>query len=589
MADRLPIDANVLGYWGFDESLETDIAFDESTNINVLTVPSSPAVALGRIGNARQFNGTTTYAEPSGSSAQFRLQGDATFIVWAKIDSYNSSGSFLRTLLSCGTAGGNMLYELAVDSTGRLVYKHTAAGGTVIVRTAPASIRTAQIYSIAVRRIDVGGGNQNIEFYVDNVLKTVVDVTVNAVSSSLPVPGPAANSSAILSIGKTPKESDSAFWQGLLDEVSIHDMARTFQPYLRQAYYRISLSNDVNRLTYFNTIVSVSSYEMGGGVRWWCYESDKDLYVVKESPFGFFGPETRLTTPGGGAATKAGNPELIYDPATDTLLVFFVAGNRIYKLTAQSTDDPATINMPFTADTGSIIKALDNADGGTFANGGGARPPLPEDITYVNRTPVKLLGEDLTTYSLGNGGSQGSGIFPFAGPSTPTINFSTRTIEGFGLATGPRNSTQSGYRIFRFVDGANQLLGNATYHADANDYFFPFTPTYGDVFYAEAIDRLSRPSGVFSDAVVFLNGEFSLVGTVYKVGREGNGTEVWSSGNGGGQQSNFDLIVYVNRTPIKLSGEDAPSFDLGGGGGQAGQINASGSNRPGSVAIEVRI
>lgn len=587
MPDRLPIDVNVIGYWGFDESLETDVAFDESTNLNALTVTSSPSVVLGRIGNARQFNGTTTFAEPVGVSTQFRLLGDAAFIGWAKLDSYNSGGSLLRTLVSCGTAAGNILYQVAVDSAGRLVYKHDSAGGVVIARTAVASIKTGQIYSIVLRRA-ASGGNQTIEFYLDNVLKPIVDVTVNAVPSAMPVPVPAANASAVLSIGKSRKDADSSFWQGLLDEISIHDTARSFQPYLRQAYYRISLSNDVNRLTYFNTIVSVSSYEMGGGVRWWCYESDKDLYVVKESPFGFFGPETRLTTPGGGAATKAEDPELIYDPVTDTLLVLFVAGNRIYKLTAQSTDDPATINMPFTADAGSIIKSVDNADGGAFGHGGSQRAPVPEDITYVNRSPVKVFHTE-PTYDLGFGGSQTPDVIM---PRVPPAfaEFLTRPTVGLGIVVGPQSTRVGSFRIYRMSGGASSVIGTAPLLPEGMFFLaFPTAPVYGDVFYAEALFRNGVSTGVFSNAIRYKNNDVILLGNTLTMGQESDASETMSAGFGGGQQNNFDLIVYVNRTPVKISGEDSPSFNIGFGGSQSGIITSTGSNRPGTLAILVNL
>lgn len=587
MSHRLTPDAHLIGYWGFDEALETDNALDGATFTAAadLVVSNAVSVQVGRIGAARQFDGTTTKAEVT--AAKLRLQGDVLLGAWAKLTTYNSSGSLLRTLISCSgpTTGDNVLYAFYVDSAGRLVYKHNAAAGMVIVRSQPV-IKTGQFYCLFVRRV-ANGGNQDIEFFVDNVQVAVLDVTVNAVGSALPVPPPSANASSVFSVGHSQKESDGAFWYGLIDEVSLHDIARPYQPYLRAAYFQVSLRNVTTHLTGFDNLVAVSSADMGAGVRWWCFERDRDLYVVKESPFGFFGPETRLTTPGGSSATSAQNAELIYDPASDTLMVLFVASNRIYKLTAQSTDDPATINMPFTADAGSIIKLVDGVDGASVGMGGGQRPLEPTDVVYVNRSPVKVFGEDVP-YNLGMGGGMGP-VVPVAGVTVPTLNFlQLPSPDGFGLVIGPNDGTQSGYRIFRVLGGGGVLVGSATVKP-GGFYFFPISPLVGDVFVAEAIGRNKFPTGVFSNAVAFRNNQVLPRGDSYSVGLEGDCTDSFNAGIGGGQLSNFDLIAYVNRAPVKVSGEDSPSYNLGVGGGQHGKVTTSGTNRPGNVAIEVEL
>lgn len=589
MSQRLTPDVNLIGYWGFDEALETDNALDGATFSTPadLVVSNAVSVQVGRIGAARQFNGTTTTAEVT--AAKLRLQGDILLGAWTRLTTYNSSGSLLRTIISCSgpTTGDNVLYALYVDSAGRLVYKHNAAAGMVIVRSQPI-IKTGQFYCLFVRRV-ANGGDQDIEFFVDNMQVAVLDVTVNAVSSALPVPPPLANASSVFSVGHSQKEADGAFWQGLIDEVSLHDVARPYQPYLRAAYFQVSLRNTTTHLTGFDNIVSVASSDMGAGVRWWCFERDRDLYVVKESPFGFFGTETRLTSPGGAAASMAQKAELVYDPVSDTLMVFFISGNRIYKVSAQSTDDPATINMPFTADAGSILKLVDGADGGAFGNGGGSRPIEEGDITYVNRAPVKVFGEDLPSYSLGNGG--GSEFIARApGTTVPTLDFMTLPApDGFGLAVGPRDGNQSGYRIFKVLGGGNKLLGSASYKSAPGFYFLAVTPSIGDVFVAEALGENGIPSGVFSNAVVFFGGGALPAGGNWAVGREGDVTDTMNASNGGGSLSNFDTITYISRAPVKISGEDAPSYDLGNGGGQHGKVACLGTNRPGNLAIEVEL
>jgi hypothetical protein len=563
MSNRLPLDAHLIGYWGFDEALETDAAIDGTNNALNLTVNASSGTSPGRVGNSRLFDGASSYA--SISSALLRLTGDLTLMGWAKLNSYNPSGTQLRALISCGgpTTGDNLLYGVAVTLSGQLTYRHTSAAGEVIVSTPPGTIKTNQFYFIAIRRI-ANGSNQDIEIYVDNVLKSTT-VTVGGSPSSMPVPPPLSNPSAIFSVGRSQKEPDLALWHGAIDEISVHDVARPYHAYLIEAYYRASIRAETTKLTATNTVVAVSSYDMGAGVRWWCIERDKDLYVVKESPFGNFGPETRLTTVGGGNSSLTGSPELIYDATNDTLYVFFVSGNRIYKLTANSTDDPATINMPYTADTGNIIKSVDNVEGGRFGDSSvGQRNPLESDFVYVNRTPIKLsLAEagDLGDSSIGGSYSVVQGT-----PNAPNIEIMTLPTQGLGLVIGPSDSETGGYTAYRLEGGAATALSAPILLPDySNRYFVPLASRpYGRAYYAEALTVDGKPSGVFTPVIVdFFNETFEYPTGVIQYGRNGSGTDNGSFGDSsiGARDPLISDFSYVNRAPLKLSTQD-PSVNL---------------------------
>jgi hypothetical protein len=581
MTQRLTLDGNVVGYWGLDEALETDNAIDATANALHLAVTASNGTAPGRVGNSRRFDGSTSYA--SVTSALLRLTGDLTLMAWAKLLSYNSGGSQLRCILSCGgpLTSDNTLYALNVTLGGALQYRHTSASGEVVVQTANSTIRTNQFYMIQVRRI-ANGGNQDVEIYVDNVLKTPALITVNGVPQSLPVPPPAANASAVFSLARSQKETNSAFWDGFIDEVSVHNVARPYHAYLIDSYYRNALRAATTKLTATNTVVAVSSYEMGAGVRWWCVERDKDLYVVKESPFGSFGPETRLTTVGGGNSSLTGAPELIYDPATDTLYVFFVSGNRIYKLTANSTDDPATINMPYTADTGGIIKSLDNVDGGRNAESGqGLRSPLASDMTLTGFFPIKLFQQDTGANAESGQGlmSPGTPEAPYSGTPNPvSLVFMTLPSLGFGLVMGPTDSEMGGYRAFRYTGQTAVLMTTPTPIPDGR-YFTAISPrVYGAAYFVEALQRNGKPSGIFSAVIVdrltepVVNG---AIPTVVSVGLDGDNMDSGEQGEGGHGQREPMLVdlTYVNRSPLKLSLQDPAIDNLGEGGhGQSGSV-----------------
>lgn len=580
MSNRLTLDANIIGYWGFDEALETDAARDASANSLHLTVTNASSASIGRVGGARGLNGTSSYA--SVTSSLLRLAGDWLLIGWFKLTSVNNSGSLLRCFVSCAgpTTGDGVLYALSVTSTGALQYRHTAASGEVLVTTAAATIKIQQFYSVVVRRV-ANGGNQDIEIYVDNKLVAASTITVNGVPSTMPVPPPAANASAVFSVGRLQRVADSAFWDGLVDEVSIHDSARSYQPYLLAAYYQTALRASTTKLTATNNIVSLSSYEMGAGIRWWCVERDKDLYVVKESPFGQFGSETRLTTPGGGGSAGTGRPELLYDAAADVLYVFFFAGNRIYKLTAGSTDDPATINMPFTADTGSILKVLDNVDGGRLGQGSGQREPLISDFTYVNRTPVKLGFTDTDTNYLGSG-SGDQGTYTLGTPNAPSVAFVEYPSAGMlQLVFGPRDAEMGGYIVYRLDGGAAVALSAPTFDSTRGLYYLAIpTRVYGRGYLVQALTNEGLPSGVFSTILVdrFLEGFTTIDGLKIDFGRAG---DLWDStvlGQGSGQREPLiSDLTYVNRTPIKFSTQDPDTNLLGlGAGGPGGSGNSDG-------------
>lgn len=590
MGQRLTIDSNIIGYWGFDEALETDVGIDETANALNLTVTASNGTTPGRVGNARKFDGTTSFATVT--SALLRQTGDLTLMGWVRLSTYNGMGSQLRCLLSCAgpTTGDNELYSVSVSLSGAVVYKHDSASGPVVISTAAGTIRTNQLYFITVTRV-ANGLNQDVVIVVDDEPKAFSSITVNGIGQALPVPPPVANASAIFSVGRNQKETNSSFWDGFLDEVSVHDVARPHQAYILDAYYRGALRSTTTKLSATNTVVAVSSYEMGAGVRWWCYERDRDLYVVKESPFGNFGPETRLTTVGGGASTFNSAPELIYDPATDTLYVFFIGGNRIFKLTANSTDDPATINMPYTADTGSIIKSVDNVDGGRIGVGGGHREVLPNELTYITRTPVKFSTSDPDLNYLGAVGGSIQEVNLLAGTisgisDTPSVAFTTIPVLGFGILVGPVNPFMvGGYAVYRTEGGVPIQLADPVL-LSYGAYFVPIaTRVYGRGYFAETLNVDRHKTGQFSEVIVdlFLQ-PYQIGGNEIYFGQRGDGfdREGATVGSGGGQR---DLLIpdisYVFRSPVKLSVADSDVNNMASaGGGQLGSITNGSTNRP---------
>lgn len=565
--NRLDLDSDLVGYWGFDEALETDSAIDESQYADAhLSVTNGSSVEVGRVGSARRLSlGYGTVA-----SSRLRISGDLTLICWFKLTSVSGTGTQLRTIVSCSgpTTSDHQLYGLYVDVVGRLVYKHTSALGEVVLRTAPGTIKINQFYNVVILR---SNGGTNVQILIDNFYVSFSDITVNGTPSSFPIPIPETNFNAVFSVGRSQKETDLAYWDGLVDEISVHSTVRDYKFYLSPVYFGVTLRNSSSRLSSSSTVTAVTSSEMGRGIRWWCYLRDRDLFVVKESPFGQFGPETRLTTSGSNLFTGVKSPELIYDAASDTLYVFFVAGNKIFKLTASSTDDPGTVNMPFTADTGSIIKAVDFSDSARLSEAGGQTPQLANNYSYVNRQPLKLVIDEAAY--LGEAGSQQLTQAPR--PYSPSIDFLTLPSPyGFGFVIGSNDPKAGGYSAYETTGGAFVELPTPIKLPDGTGRYFSPIPIrrYGRRFIAETVDKAGFKTGMFSDILVdrFNQPTVSPSGRTIGVGTYGSdNTDSVLLGEGGNQK---DVIipeyVYFNRAPVKISKDDA-SYHGESGGQQA--------------------
>lgn len=577
MADwgRLTVDANVIGYWGFDEANTTDPALDSASSPNNLILTNPVSVQPGRVGGSREFNGTSTFATPA-SSVSHRLSGDLTILLWAKADTFNLSGSLLRTLLVCdgptAAAADNMLYGVFVDSNGALVYQHDQNDTTrVVVKTANGTIKQGRFHSICVVRQDAGVGLQNIRFYVDNVQKVAATVTVGGSPSSLPVPTPTDGTSSTLKFGKS-KVSDSGWWDGLIDEASIHDVARPVQPYLLSAFYRVAFADPTTRVSVFDKITSVSSVDMQRGLRWWAYERDQSIYIVQEYPVGVFRPEVLLTTTPGLMPGGTSLPSLVYDEAADTLLVVFVNSGRVYKVTALADDAPVTQNMPYTADLPASVKAKDQDDYGRFGSGSSSvsTEDLEDRVTQTDFSVVKVFASDFGDFGSGGTALSGEEIEETSGvPPSPAGTALLAHIPTFGVLINAAVGDY-GYLVYEVSGGMMLLLGTATLVNNSTHWHYPISSRFiGRSFVGVPLDSAGLPTGVYTNVVVDYMSDF-----VYE-----NGAPVWrtrddvtdsglfGAGSGNTPDENWYEVVQQDQGVIKVPVADFdPAAQFGSGG-----------------------
>jgi len=576
--NRLPLDANVVGYWGFDEANETDPAIDESQYGHNMVVTGSPFVLPARCNNGRQFNGSSTYAARV-DTALLKITGDLTLIVWPTLDQVNSSGSHLRCILECGGTtsiqADNILYGLYVSDAGELIYRHEHGAGLVVeFRTATGTIKTGRYYAITVVR-----SANVVTLYLDNKMAIWASATVDGVSHPVgtAVTAPDGGTNALLTMGKSPKASDGAYWYGTLDEVSVHNIARAYQPYLLSIYYKLTLSNSFYRLTAYNTVKSVAAAEMGGGSRWWVYERDQSLYAVRENTLGLFTPEVQLTTGGlqpNGTVAPGGTekPTVVYDKVNDLLVVAFIGSGRVYRLTAKVSDAPQTQTMPYTVDTAGIVKVRDSDEG--IHLGAGASSKLPNDLlSYTNRFPMKIPYSDSMSAGAGAGDTKDL-MQPLSSNSYYTAPGDLKFTgwDSFGLLWSWTDN--AGFAIYTELYGVATRIG--TVLASTKDSlgrtmgFFPITARqYQRRYFVRPLFWDGTPRTTTSNIVEDLLATADMYDYRYPTSivynRNDDSPQLASLGAGKGLRLVDLTPVYVNRTPIKLPTADSMSAGVGGG------------------------
>jgi hypothetical protein len=239
--------------------------------------------------------------------------------------------------------------------------------------------------------------------------------------------------------------------------------------------------------------------------------------------------------------------------------------------------------MPFTADTGGIIKSLENVDGGRVGDGSGQRDPRPDDdLVYVNRQPVKIGFTDPDTNFVGEGSGDASTL-TLGSPSVPSIAFGERpSPDGFGVFVGPNNSQEGGYVVYRVDGGAVIALGTPILPYPGANAFFMSLPSrvYGRGYFARARDVSGKLTEVVTPVIYdnFNEGVLAPDGVRWDFGRNGDLSDFGLAGDGSAQREpREDDFVYVNRAPVKFSTQDPDTNLLGdGAGGAGGRGNADG-------------
>src|SRR3989338_1092342 len=133
------INEGLVGYWTFDgQDLKDTTAFDKSGNNNNGTLTNGPRRAIGRLGQALEFDGNNDYvAIPNTAALQF--VGTSAFTISAWINGTSQAGSVGVVF---GKYSGTRGYRLWVDtsSTKKLAFQIRDDTGTSEIFSSDAAI-----------------------------------------------------------------------------------------------------------------------------------------------------------------------------------------------------------------------------------------------------------------------------------------------------------------------------------------------------------------------------------------------------------------------------------------------------------------
>jgi hypothetical protein len=201
-------DPSLLGWWNFDEGSGT-VAADSSGRGNHGELMNGPVWVTGKIGGALQFDGVDDYVQVPHHDSLVPTNNEVTVSVWINAERHTGpNGAQWQGILSKGDAP--RLYSLYTEASGALHFS-TGPSGAFVGTLSASQVPLREWVHIAV----VVSGGQHL-YYINGVA-----AGVSGSGATLPT-----DSTSVLTIGKTPTETDREF-QGMIDEVRLYGRALT--------------------------------------------------------------------------------------------------------------------------------------------------------------------------------------------------------------------------------------------------------------------------------------------------------------------------------------------------------------------------
>ena len=201
--------AGLVGYWSFDSAyVSGSTIFDQSGN-NANATASSTSFVPGEVGQALQFNGSSSYTQVVTGSQLFDLVGNLSLSLW------------VQTTNSTRTEALISKYSAAASGFG-YVLRTTPAG------TAELLIGGANVLSGSEVATDVTKINDGSWHYVAVVIQLGTSVTFyvdGALSSTVPMNSTAATSTSWFQMGLNSWIPYGTYFTGNMDEVRVYNRA----------------------------------------------------------------------------------------------------------------------------------------------------------------------------------------------------------------------------------------------------------------------------------------------------------------------------------------------------------------------------
>ena len=203
----------LVGYWSFDgKDMAVNTAYDRSGNANNGTLTNGPVRAIGKIGQALEFDSTNDIVNAQSNTVLDNL-AVKTICAWIKPSAFN----FRDIMSKMVTTGTGWVFRLAQNcpSGDRLCYYHkfdTSAGYWSTTGI------TNNAWSHACVAFDSSSSANDPTFFINGESKTVTEsITPNGGSSD--------DSTANLIIGNLRTDLDDPSFGGLIDDVRIYNRA----------------------------------------------------------------------------------------------------------------------------------------------------------------------------------------------------------------------------------------------------------------------------------------------------------------------------------------------------------------------------
>jgi hypothetical protein len=201
--------AGLVGYWSFDPAYVSGTTlFDQSGNNNNAAANFTIFVP-GAVGQAVQFNGSSSYTQVGPASSLYDLTGNLSLSLWVQTTN-SSANEALISKYASGSPSAGYLLDITPSGTAQLVLgsANVASGATVANDTT--KINDGNWHHLAVM-IALGS---SVSFYVDGTL-----------SSTEAIDSKAAASTASLEMGFSSSTTAGTYFTGSMDEVRIYSVA----------------------------------------------------------------------------------------------------------------------------------------------------------------------------------------------------------------------------------------------------------------------------------------------------------------------------------------------------------------------------